>query len=294
MAQTPQYHQDTDSNASTNAASYDFSSYEPQTQSQQPKRRQRSRKSTKSRDWDTELEASGSGSGSMVVKPDASFVSPQIASATMQRFLARRVAEEGFEHAEGPALQRLELDVVAFIEQIFLRAKAYADIASRAGPCAADVLAAAEEYDLSAAELGKECKESARRARKRKRSGEPELSLGQELVPPTRRSASPELLPSDDEGTPPVIPQTLRSLPPHLPPLPPKHTYLRTPVPPPKKQALPSLEKKLENASLVQESLRSLLLATEIEADTNDGELFGGVVNWEATRHPRKKWKIGV
>ena len=65
-------------------------------------------------------------------------------------------------------------------------------------------------------------------------------------------------------------------------------------MPPPKKQALPSLEKKLENAALVQESLRSLLLATEVDADQNDGELFGGVVNWEATRLPRKKWRIGA
>ena len=63
-------------------------------------------------------------------------------------------------------------------------------------------------------------------------------------------------------------------------------------VPPPKKQALPSLEKKLENAALVQDSLKSLLLATEVDADANDGELFGGVVNWEATRYPRKKWKL--
>lgn len=64
-------------------------------------------------------------------------------------------------------------------------------------------------------------------------------------------------------------------------------------APPPKKQALPSLEKKLENAALVQQSLKNLLLATEVDTDTNDGELFGGVVNWEATRQPRKKWKIG-
>ena len=63
-------------------------------------------------------------------------------------------------------------------------------------------------------------------------------------------------------------------------------------VPPPKKQALPSLEKKLENAALVQESLRGLLLATEVDTDANDGELYGWVVNWEATRYPRKKWKV--
>lgn len=63
-------------------------------------------------------------------------------------------------------------------------------------------------------------------------------------------------------------------------------------APPPKKQAIPSLEKKLENAALVQESLKNLLLSTEVDTDQNDGELFGGVVNWEATKQPRKKWKI--
>ena len=51
-----------------------------------------------------------------------------------------------------------------------------------------------------------------------------------ELVPPPSRSPSPELLSSDDEGVPPVVPASLRSHPYYLPPLPPKHTYLRTPV----------------------------------------------------------------
>lgn len=64
-------------------------------------------------------------------------------------------------------------------------------------------------------------------------------------------------------------------------------------APPMKKQAITSLEKKLENASLVQQSLKNLLLSTEDSADQNDGELFGGVINWESTRHPRKKWKLG-
>lgn len=47
---------------------------------------------------------------------------------------------------------------------------------------------------------------------------------------PPSRSQSPELLPSDDENALPVVPGTLRQLPTHFPPLPPKHTYLRTPV----------------------------------------------------------------
>ena len=50
------------------------------------------------------------------------------------------------------------------------------------------------------------------------------------LLPPPPRAPSPELLSSDDEGAPPAIPMTLRPLPHYVPPLPPKHTYLRTTV----------------------------------------------------------------
>jgi transcription initiation factor TFIID subunit 8 len=63
---------------------------------------------------------------------------------------------------------------------------------------------------------------------------------------------------------------------------------------PPRKQALPSLEKKLKNASLVQESLQNLLLATEDVVGPDDGEILGAIVNWEATVHPRKRWKLGT
>lgn len=131
-----------------------------------------------------------------------------------------------------------------------------------------------------------------------------------QLLPPPSRSPSPELLSSDDEGVPPTIPMTLRPLPHYVPPLPPKHTYLRTPVrlshalsevssptchrmqiSPQKKAALPSLEKKLENAALVQESLKNLLTATE-DNTAEDAEILGATVNWEATTHPRKRWKL--
>lgn len=130
------------------------------------------------------------------------------------------------------------------------------------------------------------------------------------MLPPPSRSPSPELLSSDDENAPPAIPMTLRPLPHYVPPLPPKHTYLRTPVSsagtfrsksrvltkapqisPPKKAALPSLEKKLKNAALVQDSLKNLLLATE-DNTQEDAELLGATVNWEATTHPRKRWKL--
>lgn len=139
-----------------------------------------------------------------------------------------------------------------------------------------------------------------------------EIDIVPQLVPPPSRSPSPELLSSDDEGTPAVIPATLRAHPYYLPPLPPKHTYLRTPVcqfkicsvhacqrslfqiAPPKKAALPSLEKKLETSSLVQESLKHLLESTEdTPEDNGDGEILGAVVNWEVTNYKRKRWKVG-
>jgi hypothetical protein len=50
------------------------------------------------------------------------------------------------------------------------------------------------------------------------------------LLPTGRRSPPPKLLSSDDEGSPPTIPSSLRSIPHFYPNLPPKHTYLRTPV----------------------------------------------------------------
>ncbi|OCB84445.1 hypothetical protein A7U60_g8431 [Sanghuangporus baumii] len=274
----------------TDGVSQQFQQQE-QFQPQQSRRVTRKSGTIKSHDWESD-NTNGYASGPSKSRKEELNLSPKAVSSAMWRFLALRVMEEGFERAEVAAMVRFEVEAVAFIEQIFSRAKAFADNSGRSRPAAPDVLSAALEYDLDISELAKENKESKKREQKRRREGEPEPSLNLELVPPERRSSSPELLASDDENTPPVVPQTLRSLPPHFPPLPPKHTYLRTPVPPPKKQALPSLEKKLENAALVQESLRNLLLATEVDADANDGELFGGVVNWEATKYPRKKWRV--
>ena len=132
------------------------------------------------------------------------------------------------------------------------------------------------------------------------------------LLPSGRRSPPPKLLSSDDESSPPTVPTSLRSIPHFYPNLPPKHTYLRTPVripilsrdnhflyhlpqpSPPRRQALPSLEKKLKNASLVQESLQNLLLATEDVVGPDDGEILGSIVNWEGTVYPRKRWKLSA
>lgn len=52
------------------------------------------------------------------------------------------------------------------------------------------------------------------------------------FLPSESRPSSPELLSSDDEAVPntAAVPLTLRMLPPHFPSLPPKHTYMKTPV----------------------------------------------------------------
>ncbi|RDX53223.1 hypothetical protein OH76DRAFT_1399852 [Lentinus brumalis] len=214
--------------------------------------------------------------------PEIPGVSAQLASHAMQRLISAEMRSVGFESAETGAVRRLELEVAAFVEQLYERAHEYAALANRAKPVVTDMLAASDDYNLETSEMYRLSKKS----RKRKRD---QGSI--QLLPPPSRSPSPELLSSDDEGVPPTIPVTLRPLPHYVPPLPPKHTYLRTPISPQKKAALPSLEKKLENAALVQESLKNLLTATE-DNTAEDAEILGAAVNWEATTHPRKRWKL--
>jgi len=184
-------------------------------------------------------------------------------------------------------MRRLETEVAAFVELLYERAHEYANLANRAGPIATDLLLASERCGMQTKDLHKL---GARSSKKRKR--EPLRRLETIVLPPPSCPPSPELLLSDDEDTQPVVPVTLRALPTYLPALPPKHTYLRTPVSPPKKAAIPSLEKKLKTAGLVQESLKNLLLATEDNLGHEDGELLGHIVNWEASTHPRKRWKV--
>jgi transcription initiation factor TFIID subunit 8 len=52
------------------------------------------------------------------------------------------------------------------------------------------------------------------------------------------------------------------------------------------------LEKKLANAALVQESLKSLIIATEDTKGPEDAELIGHVVNWENAASARKRWRL--
>ncbi|KAH9942555.1 hypothetical protein B0H21DRAFT_523274 [Amylocystis lapponica] len=213
--------------------------------------------------------------------PELSAVTSELASHAIQRLLSAELSTAGYDSAEPAALRRLELEVVALVEQLYQSAHDYANLANRAGPIAKDLLLASAAYGLQSKELRRIAIESAKRRI--------EVPI---LLPPPSRSPSPDLLPSDDEGAPPSVPASLRALPHPLPPLPPKHTYLKTPISPPKKAALPSLEKKLKNAGLVQESLKNLLLATEDSTGQEDAELLGATVNWEAATRPRKRWRL--
>lgn len=172
------------------------------------------------------------------------------------------------------------------LERLFGDAHEYANLANRNQPVAKDVLEACNDAGLTPAELRRTV---ARSSRKRKRNPmfETRLEPCRDSPPP------PALLPSDDEGAIPPIPATLRALPSFYPSLPPKHTYLQTPIIPTKKAALPSLEKKLNTAGLVQDSLRNLLIGTEETTNQEDAELLGHIVNWESAAHPRKRWKVG-
>ncbi|PPQ77712.1 hypothetical protein CVT25_011147 [Psilocybe cyanescens] len=219
-------------------------------------------------------------------------VTPRVASKAIERLVTFELQNAGFERAVQPALQRLEAEVATFVQQLFQRAHEYANLANRASAIASDVLLACEDFDIPPKELYHTKKATAKRKRSIRDSGKKSPKPAT-LVLPRSRSPSPELLPSDDEDVPANTPTTLRNLPSYFPNLPPKHTYLQTPASPPKKAALPSLEKKLKTAALVQESLQNLLLATEDNMNQEDGELLGHIVNWEMNVQPRKRWKVG-
>ncbi len=135
------------------------------------------------------------------------------------------------------------LNRCSVIQQLYERAHEYANLANRAKPVVTDLLSASEDYNLEPSEIRRLTKKS----RKRKRGASSSITFqhppfqsvfrlvtGGEspvaLLPPPPRPPSPELLSPDEEGVPPSIPVTLRPLPHYVPPLPPKHTYLRTPV----------------------------------------------------------------
>ncbi|KAI9507696.1 hypothetical protein F5148DRAFT_1276087 [Russula earlei] len=220
---------------------------------------------------------------------ELSVVNPEVASKAMNRFISAELKLEGFDAAEPAALSRLEDEVVHFIQDLHRRIHDYANLANRTAPLASDMFDISHQCGLDTDDLRLTSELS-----KWRRRASTTINESMALLHAERKSPPPKLLSSDDEGSPPSIPNTLRTIPHFYPTLPPKHTYLRTPPSPPRKQALPSLEKKLKNASLVQESLQNLLLATEDVVGPDDGEILGAIVNWETTVHPRKRWKLGA
>ncbi|KAF8524742.1 hypothetical protein JB92DRAFT_2879125 [Gautieria morchelliformis] len=217
-------------------------------------------------------------------------VNASVASQSVRRLLSSEIRNVGFKRYESAALARLENEVVSFVELLYSHAKEYATLTNRVSPTAHDLLAACEDQGMSATQL-----RLASKKKKRKRAAHSPTRL----VSPPPREPSPEILPSDDDDAPAptmqtaALPQTLQDLPDHLPSLPPKHTYLHTAPAAPKRTKIPSLDKKLDNAAKVQQSLRSLVKATEDTAGKGDTELAGGVVNWMSTSSTgRKRWKI--
>ncbi|KAI6164963.1 hypothetical protein EDD17DRAFT_1754804 [Pisolithus thermaeus] len=215
--------------------------------------------------------------------PDIPAISSEIASKQMQKLIVSQLQQSQFDAIEPQALARLELEVVAFVQRLYEGAHDYANLACRASPVAMDVLAACDAQGVRVNDLHAIATTS--------KSTAPPMGT---FEPPPPRPRSPDLLPSDDEGATPALSTTLRQIPSNFPPLPPKHSYLKTPASPPRKAALPSLERKLKTASLVQESLKNLLTATEDNLGQEDGELLGHIVNWEASTYPRKRWKISA
>ncbi|KAJ7095159.1 hypothetical protein B0H15DRAFT_775423 [Mycena belliarum] len=218
--------------------------------------------------------------------PDLTSITPYVASKAIERLMVSELRDAGFSAAQPEALERLERDVIAFIERLYERAHQYANLSNRSAAIATDLVLACEEFNIAPTSLRPTRAKIARRKKRRTVAGTPTL------IPPRSRSPSPARLPSDDESVAPSIPPTLRALPSHFPSLPPKHTYLRTPASPPKRAAIPSLEKKLETAGLVQKSLRNLMVATEDAKGQEEGELLGHIVNSETGLHPRKRWKL--
>ncbi|KAF9247110.1 hypothetical protein BU15DRAFT_69950 [Melanogaster broomeanus] len=215
--------------------------------------------------------------------PDIPSISPAIASREVQRLIVSQLKRSEFESIESQALQRLELEVVAFIQTLYERAHEYANLANRETPVANDVLIACNERGLKGKDLHNIAVASKSTA----------VSMESLFELPSPRERSLELLPSDDEGVPPVVQPPYAHFHPtfHLS-HPNTHTLKHQWATPPKKAALPSLERKLKTAGLVQESLKNLLTATEDNLGQEDGELLGHIVNWEASTYPRKRWKV--
>lgn len=132
------------------------------------------------------------------------------------------------------------------VKGLFERAHELANLANRSGPIVTDVLLACEERNVDPEQLKKVA--SGLRGKKRKSLGSRLLPIllstrlitpvdshhihAATLVLPEPTPPLPRMINTDEDEPGLVIPATLRSIPHYTPTLPPKHTYLRTPVRP--------------------------------------------------------------
>ncbi|KIO33901.1 hypothetical protein M407DRAFT_165575 [Tulasnella calospora MUT 4182] len=259
------------------------------------------------------------------------------AARAIRHLIAAECQELGFSSAEPDAMENFEEMVALLITQIANIARGYADASCRSIPNARDVVTACEETGFRFDDLRGSLKSSKKRMKKRRKLEAHGLAPPLQapiIVAPPALPKPDDLLPSDSEPEDQEepgngegksesksetlkrdmakYPKSLQSLPLHFPRLPPKHTYLRTEPPPPKTTSLSSLQAKIDEAAVIQDSLRNLIQATEAPARSKKPEadedtvqptnqpippgLAGGFVNWEGASGLRKpvptRWKV--
>jgi transcription initiation factor TFIID subunit 8 len=130
------------------------------------------------------------------------------------------------------------------VKTLFERAHELANLANRSGPIATDLLLACKERNVDVDQL--RMVSPGPRGKKRESSGarllpimlttqliiplDPHQIQAATLVLPEPTPPLPRMINTDEDEPGLVIPATLRSIPHYTPTLPPKHTYLRTPV----------------------------------------------------------------
>jgi len=79
---------------------------------------------------------------------ELSGVNPETASRVMHRFISAELKHEGFDAAEPVTLDRLEAEVVHFIQDLHRKIHDYANLANRTTPLASDMFDISQEYGL--------------------------------------------------------------------------------------------------------------------------------------------------
>ncbi|WFD25898.1 hypothetical protein MNAN1_000866 [Malassezia nana] len=180
--------------------------------------------------------------------------------------IARRV---GFDGAREQALSHMEHLVEDFMETLLQSCARLSEVANRSHPTLYDMIHTFELLGLSIPELRAYSKETRDGALLRAQI--PTTSVHSEQAP--WEHPTDAFLPSDDEQDTDV--STWKTLmhdivPDHLPPQPPRHCWMFTPVYATEvlseMPALQLVNRKLENARLVESSLRQLIKNTDTAA----------------------------